>query len=151
MTLKRLAIVMVLLLAFSMPAAAADAVKWFSLKEGTAKAKAEKKPLVVDFFFGEGCPRCVFLEKEVYSNTAIAKKLNDDFVPIRIDLTKDLTRDEEDLGNRFSYKKDCMLLFLDPEGNIVKDTKGKDLCFIDKVDPEWFIGYLDQVKTKSSR
>src|SRR5512143_2417770 len=63
-------------------------IKWYTLAEGQAKSKAEGKPVIVDFFFGKGCPRCEFLEKEVYSNPSIAKKIMEDFIPIRIDLKK---------------------------------------------------------------
>jgi thioredoxin-related protein len=121
-------------------------MKWLSLKEGMEKAKAERKPMIVDFYFGKGCPRCEQLQKGVYDNPAIAKKIMDDFIPIRVDLTKKLTPEEEKLGNQYDYKNDCLLLFLDPDGTIIKDPSGKRLCFVDNVEPEWFIKYLDMVK-----
>ena len=126
----------------------ADGVQWFSLKEGFAKAKLEKKPCIVDFFFGKGCPRCEKLQKYVYDDPIIAKKIMDDFVPIRIDLTKPLTAEEDALGKKFDYKMDCLLLFLDYNGEVISDSKGKRLCFVDNVDPEWFVSYLDTIKKK---
>jgi len=120
-------------------------VKWFTLKEGTAKARAEKKPMCVDFFYGAGCPRCEKLEKGIYSDPQISKKINDDFVPIFIDLTKPLTKEEEDLGNTYDYKNDCLMLFLDPEMNIIKDPSGRKMCFVDHIEPEIFIAYLDMI------
>lgn len=122
-----------------------EGVKWVSLKEGLEKAKAEKKPVIVDFFYGKGCPRCEFLQKNVYDDPAIAKKINNDFIAVRIDLTKTLTPEEEALGNRFEFKHDCLLVFLDHNENVIQDPSGKRLCFIDKVDPDWFVGYLDMV------
>jgi hypothetical protein len=130
---------------------AVEGVKWTSLKEGLEKAKAEKKPMIVDFYYGKGCPRCEFLQKNVYDDPVITKKINDDFVAIRIDLTQKLTPEEEKLGNRFEYKNDCLLLFLDYNENVVEDPGGKRLCFIDKVDPDWFVGYLDIVKAAVKR
>ena len=124
----------------------ADGVQWFSLKDGFAKAKLEKKPSIVDFFYGKGCPRCEKLQKYVYDDTTIAKKINDDFVPIRIDLTKPLTSEEDALGKKFDYKMDCLLLFLDYNGDVISDSKGKRLCFVDNVEPEWFVSYLDMIK-----
>ena len=126
----------------------ADGVQWFSLKDGFAKAKLEKKPSIVDFFYGKGCPRCEKLQKYVYDDTTIAKKINDDFVPIRIDLTKPLTSEEDALGKKFDYKMDCLLLFLDYNGDVISDSKGKRLCFVDNVDPELFVSYLDTIKKK---
>lgn len=121
-------------------------VKWCSLKDGMAKAAAEKKPMIVDFFYGKGCPRCEKLEKGIYADPKIAKKINDDFVPILVDLTKPLTKEEEDLGNKYDYKNDCLMLFLDPEMNIIKDPSGKKMCFVDDIEPEIFNDYLSMIK-----
>ncbi|MFO0754454.1 MAG: thioredoxin family protein [Thermodesulfovibrionales bacterium] len=126
--------------------AASAVVVWYPLHEGREKAEAEKKPLLVDFFYGKGCPRCEALQEQVYDNPAIARKIMADFVPVRIDLTKKLDDEEEKLGERYEYKKDCMLLFLDPQGEVIKTPQGKGLCFTDTVDPESFIRYLDFVK-----
>ena len=142
-TLTLLAIIIVL--AFPMGALGVG-VTWVPLKEGTEKARLEKKPMIVDFFYGKGCPRCELLDKNVYGDPVIAGKVMADFVPIRVDLTKPLAKEEVDLGNKFDYKNDCLLLFLTPEGEVFTDKAGKRLCFIDKVDPEWFVEYLDTIK-----
>lgn len=128
---------------------ASDLVKWSSLQDGMERAKAEKKPVVLDFFYGKGCPRCEFLEKEVYSNPTIAKKINEDFVPIRIDLMKKLSPEERSLGEKYKFKNDCLLIFLDVKGDLVHAPGGKSLCFIDKVDPDEFIKYLDMTKART--
>ncbi len=145
--MKRTAVLfaMVTVLVLASNAFAAGELKWFSLQEGMEKAKAEKKPKIVDFFYGKGCSRCEFLQKNVYDSPKIAQKIMDDFVPIRVDLTKKLTKDEEKLGNQYDFKNDCLLLFLDPQANIIKE-KGKRLCFVDKVDPDEFVKYLDTIK-----
>lgn len=129
----------------------AGKINWSGLKEGAARAKAEKKPMIVDFFFGKGCPRCEKLESGVYANPDIAKKINDDFVPVFIDLTKPLSKDEEDLGNKYDYKNDCLMLFLDPDMNIIKDPSGKKLCFVEHIEPDIFIGYLDMIKGRMKK
>ena len=145
--MKKLSLtVMIVALAMSSHAFGSMEIKWFSLKEGMEKAKLEKKPMIVDFFFGKGCPRCEELQRGVYDNPAIAKKIMDDFIPIRVDLTKKLTAEEEKLGTQYDYKNDCLLLFLDPGGTIIKDPSGKRLCFVENIEPEWFIKYLDVVK-----
>ncbi len=138
---------MFLLIGYS-HSSAADGVQWLPLKDGMTKATNEKKPLIVDFFYGKGCPRCEKLQKYVYSDPIISKKIMDDFVPIRIDLTKPLTEEEDALGKKFDYKMDCLLLFLDHNGEVISDSKGKRLCFVDNVEPEWFVSYLDMIKKK---
>jgi len=126
----------------------AEKVNWHSLKDGVKKAKLEKKPILVDFGIVKGCPRCEFLMKNVYSKDEIVKKINSDFIPVFISLMKELTPEEKALGEKYDYKNDCLLLFLDSEGNIIKDPGGKKMCFADKVEPEVFIKYLEQVKSK---
>jgi thiol-disulfide isomerase/thioredoxin len=132
---------------FASMALADSGVKWYTLTEGQLKSKAEGKPVIVDFFFGKGCPRCEFLEKEVYSNPSIARKIMEDFIPIRIDLTRKLSEEEQKLGDKYEFKNDCLLIFLDRSGDLMKEASGKRLCFIDKVDPDEFLRYLDTVKS----
>jgi thioredoxin-related protein len=127
---------------------AAEGVQWMSLKDGLVKAKIEKRPLIVDFFYGKGCSRCESLQKNVYNDPSISKKIMNSFVPVRIDLTKPLTAQEDALGKKFEYKNDCLLLFLDPTGELIHDTEGKRLCFVDKLDPKWFDSYLDMIIKK---
>lgn len=127
----------------------AEKVNWHSLKDGMAKARLEKKPLLVDFGVVKGCPRCEFLQKNVYSSDKIVEKINSDFIPVFIDLGKDLTPEEKALGEKYNYKSDCLLLFLDYEGNVIKDPEGGKMCFADKVEPEVFIKYLEQVKGRA--
>jgi len=145
-----LAILFAFVLSSSASAIGGD-VKWHSLKDGIAKAKAETKPMIVDFFYGPGCPRCEKLEKGAYTNPVISKKINDDFVAIFIDLTKTLTKAEEELGNKYDYKNDCLMLFLDYEMNLLKDPSGKKMCFVDNIEPEIFIGYLDMMKAQMKK
>jgi len=146
--MKTIYMVLLMLAGFAIvsPAAATAEIKWFHLKEGMEKAKAEKKPMIVDFFFGKGCPRCEALQKGVYDNPIIAKKIMDDFVPIRVDLTRKLSPEEEKLGNQYDFKNDCLLLFLDSQGTLIKDPLGKKLCFTENVEPDWFIKYLEMIK-----
>lgn len=130
---------------------AAEGVQWLSLKEGMEKAKKEKKPSIVDFWYGVECPRCARLQRDVYSDPMITKKIMADFIPIRIDISKPLTEEEEALGNKFDYKHECLLLFLDHEGEVLSDTQGGRLCFADSVAPEWFVSYLDMIKQSYKR
>ena len=142
------ALALVAVFIFSTAVFAADAsIHWLSLDPGMKEAKAENKPLIVDFYYGKGCPRCEAMQQQVYSNPAIAAKVMKDFVPVRIDLKKKLTKEEEDLGNKYNFKNDCLLLFLDPKGQIINDTMGKKMCFINKINPQWFIDYLNMVES----
>jgi thioredoxin-related protein len=124
-------------------------VNWHSLEDGIRRVMAEKKPMLVDFAVPEGCSRCNFLQKNVYSSDKIVEKINSDFIPILVDLSKPLTRDEKTLGEKYDYKNECMLLFLDYRGKVIDDPMGRQMCFADKIEPEVFIEHLDYVIKKS--
>ena len=106
-----------------------EKVKWLPLKEGMERARVEKKPMLVDFAVAKGCPRCDFLQKNVYSKDEIVRKINSDFVSILIDLSKKLTPEEKALGEKYDYKSDCLLLFLDYEGNVIKTLRQAGCVF----------------------
>lgn len=136
----------ILLMAFSAPIY--GEINWYSLKEGKEIAKKEKKPIFVDFFYGKGCPRCEKMEEELYHNPEIASKIITEFIPVRIDLSRKLTEEEEALGNLYNFKHDCLLLFLDPDGNLLKTRSGIRLCFVDAIRPEDFLKYLEEIKAR---
>jgi len=145
----RLVIMLLVLgLSSSLAATAKDDLIWLPLSEGTAKAKAEKKPMLVDFFYGTGCPRCEALEKEGYKSEAIIQRITAGFIPIRVDLTKQLTKEEEILGEKYNYKEECLLLFLDSEGVIMTDSEGENLRFTSAIESEMLLRYLDMAKDK---
>ncbi len=121
-------------------------IKWMTLDEGRSRAATEHKPMIVDFFYGKGCSRCENLEKKVYQNSDIAKRISDDFIPVRVDLTKKLSEEETALGNQYNFKNDCLLIFLDDKGNIIKGPGEKNLCFAREIEPEQFNQYLDMIE-----
>lgn len=122
-----------------------EEIHWWRLSEGLVAAKAQNKPLVVDFYTPEECARCRAMEKYVYSVPEIIRKLNTEFIPVRVDLSKPLTAQERALGEKYDYKNDCLLLFLDPQGEVI-ELEGQKLCFVDYVPPEWFLRYLQEGK-----
>ncbi len=43
-------------------------------------------------------------------------------------------------------QKIYVLLLVVAALDIIKDSSGKKLCFVESIEPEWFIKYLDTVK-----
>jgi len=121
-------------------------VHWHSLSQGKEVAREENKPLLIDFAVPEGCPRCEFLENNVYNKDDIVGKINTDFVPVWIDLSGKLTPEEEKLGELYDYENDCLLLFLDHRGYVIHDPEGKRMCFAEEIPAKVFIEYLDYVR-----
>ncbi|MGW8180601.1 MAG: thioredoxin family protein [bacterium] len=124
----------------------ASSIHWHSLSEGRKLAMDQGKPMVVDFFVPQGCPRCARMIKEVYSDARVIEAMNRDFIPIRIDLGGELTKEERQLGEAHDYRSDCLLLFLDSGGDVIEQPGGKKLCFADYVSPELFVEYLNYIR-----
>jgi thioredoxin-related protein len=111
-----------------------------------AKELASKlgKPMLVDFYVPEGCDRCERMDRDLWGNPEIARRVNEGFVPVRIDLTRNMTREEIALGRKYDYKYDCLLLFLDHRGEVIEDAGGGRMCFAEFVSAEWFLGHLER-------
>jgi hypothetical protein len=119
-----------------------------AISEGSIKAKNVIRPRIVDSSHVNGCSRYESLQKNVYDDPLISKKIMDYFVPVKIDLTTPLAADEDAFGIKFSFEKDCLLLFLDHNGELISDSQMKKLSFDEKIDPKRFDSYLDMIKGK---
>jgi hypothetical protein len=91
------------------------------------------------------------MAKYVWSNPQIAEAVERDFVLVRLDLTRTLGKDEIELGRKYDYNYDCLLVFLDHQGEVIEDVSGNRMCFADAIDPAWFLGYLDRAKEQGTR
>ena len=95
---------------------------------------------------GDITKRCDTLEEKIYSNCDIAGKISDDFIPVRVDLTRKLSDREMALGKQYNLRNECLLLFIDHKGNIIKGPGEKSLCFTEAMKPGQFIQYLDLIE-----
>ena len=123
----------------------APRVNWKSLEEGLSLSETLKKPLLVDFGVEEGCHRCAFMQKNIYGDDEILEKINTDFLPVFIDLSKPLSSREVALGEKYDFKHDCLLLFLNHKGEVIHNPEGMEMCFAGKIEPEVFIDYLEYI------
>ena len=120
-------------------------IDWRTLKEGKIEAGKRNMPALVDFYFGEGCHRCMVLQEKVYAVPEIAEKINRRFVPIRVSLADGyLSPEERQLMDRMGSGGECILLFLDQEGEVVESEKGAPICSMSMIEHEQFLDYLDQ-------
>lgn len=117
-------------------------IHWHHLEQGEELAWILEKPMLVDFHVPEGCTRCERMNREVYHRPEIAREVNAEFVPVLIDLTRNLTREELDLGRKAEYAEDCRLVFLDYRGEIIEGAGGGSMSFAGFVDPASFTADL---------
>ncbi len=120
-------------------------IHWLSLEEGIAVAGETGKPCLVDFFYGPQCPRCRRFIDSIYSDPAIAARIERDFVPIRVDLTSSLSAPETKLAGEMGSGGECMLLFLDRRGMVIRRRDASPVCSMDAMGRREFAAILDEV------
>jgi len=85
--MKIISTIAVSLLLASVSAFAADG--WMTdLEEAFAKAKKEKKPVLVEFTGSDWCPPCIEMRKKVFSKKEFISKASKDFILVELDFPK---------------------------------------------------------------
>lgn len=62
--------------------AAKNKIVWYSVTDGFAKAKKEKKMLVIDVYT-DWCYWCKVMDVQTYGNAAVIKKMNANFIAVK--------------------------------------------------------------------
>ncbi len=121
-------------------------VKWLGFNEGLKKAIAEKKPMIVDFYT-DWCHWCKVLDEKTFRDAAVAKKLAEDYVTVRIDAedgSKTVTYKGQSFTNieltrAFQVSGFPSLGFFDATGEAITIVPGF-------VPPETFINILGYIE-----
>jgi len=92
-----------------------------TLTEAIELAKKEDKPIFIDIYT-DWCLPCKVMEEEVYSDRAISRYFNDNFINLK-------ANGDEDIGNKlaflFEVKGYPSLIFVDHRGRLIlKHTGG---------------------------
>lgn len=76
-----------------------ETINWRNdLAAAVAEAKMAQKPVVLEFYL-EGCPHCAHLAKDTHSNEELAKYMNDNFIPVRLE-----ARGYTDLAQKYGVR-----------------------------------------------
>jgi thiol:disulfide interchange protein DsbD len=114
------AIVAAALVAFR-PAPATQ-LTWVPYTEAAlAKAKADGKPVLIDFT-ADWCIPCHELEEQTFSDAAVVKEAQG-FVCLQVDLTREGEHEAEAARKRFGVPAPPIVIFIGGDGNEVANTR----------------------------
>jgi len=101
--------------------AASGGIKWErSFEEALKKAKASRKPILVDFW-ADWCGWCHRLDKTTYVDPVVVRKA-EEFVAVKVNTEGN--RKEADIATRYDVQSLPTILFLSPEGHQVHRLNG---------------------------
>ncbi len=64
---------------------AQSAFRWYSFNAGLERAKADRKPIMIDFY-ADWCHWCRVMDRETFANNRVAGTISKHYIPIRLDL-----------------------------------------------------------------
>jgi len=95
-------------------------IPWLSsVQEGLAKAKAEGKPAMIDFW-ASWCSVCLHLDRTTYVNPDVVREAQQ-FVPIKVDCTDTSSTAVKELQAQYSVVGLPTIVFIDSKGQWLKD------------------------------
>ncbi len=89
-----------------------------SWEEATSEAKKANRPLLLELYL-EGCPHCQRLDKETHADAAVAKAVNEGFIPVRLE-----GRGHMDLVKKLEVRGAPTIIIFSPEGKELKRFAG---------------------------
>lgn len=130
--------------------AEAETVRWWSFNSGLEAARRQKKPIVVDFY-ADWCHWCKVMEETTFADAQISKKLNRDYIAVKIDTQKNETITYQ--GNNYTPMTFAQavgveglptVLFLDRDGKPITRLGGY-------IRTHTFIAILDYIRDECYR
>jgi len=102
---------------------------WMSdFEAAKAKAKAENKPMVLDFTGSDWCGWCIKLDKEVFSQEAFKQYAAENLVLVELDfprkkqLPEETVKQNEALARQYAIRGFPTIIVLNAEGEMIGKT-----------------------------
>lgn len=109
-------------------ASEADAVWMTDFDAAKTKAKAEDKPMVLNFTGSDWCGWCIKLDKEVFSKAAFKSYASEDLILVELDFPRgkkqsaEVKAQNEALAKKYGVRGFPTILVLDSAGKLIKQT-----------------------------
>ncbi len=124
--------------------AARDSVDWADYGPGLARAKAENRLVLVDFY-ADWCQPCKVMDRETFTDRRVVEAL-DDLVPVRVDSEETRSREGfvgAELAERYGVTGYPTLMLLNGDGEIVARQFGMQ-------SPRQLLAWIDDVRASGA-
>lgn len=113
-----------------------------SLKELAIKQKEAKdaNKLVIIYFYTDWCPVCKHLKESTFPDPEVREELKEDYVALKVNMTDKEDEAIQALKTRFNVFGPPNFIFLDKEGNELKDDN-----FYGYLEPELFLDTIELI------
>ena len=106
------------------------------------EARRLKKPAVIDFY-ADWCAPCRELDDVTFHDPEIVRQAKNDFMMIKIDLTRKSNPLYEEVLRQYSIRGVPTVVFLDRQGK-----ERKDLRLVDFLPPDQFLMRMAAIKSR---
>ncbi len=124
-------------------AVVAGELLWLSYGDGVAKAAAENKPMLIDFWT-DWCHWCKVMDKDTYGNEEVRRRLAQHFVTVKVDAESDKLQGTQgaatgiELARSFQVNSYPTAWFVDSQGVKIAPVASF-------VPPDQFVVILDYI------
>jgi protein disulfide-isomerase len=108
-----------ILLGIVSTAAGQQGVRWQPNLEAAGRLAAQQNRLVLVHFWGDGCPPCMQMERDVFSRPDVAAAIDANYIAVKIN-----TNDFPNTAKRFGITKLPTDLVISPSGETVYKSEG---------------------------
>ncbi|MGC9326754.1 MAG: protein-disulfide reductase DsbD family protein, partial [Candidatus Hinthialibacter sp.] len=115
-------------------------VNWTTdLQAGLSLAEEENKPVMIDFW-AEWCALCKEIDHYTFHDKTVADELNERFVNIKIDLTRDNTDEAQAIIQQYQIIGLPLIVFYNSQGELLEDKRINEF-----VEPAEFLDHIQDI------